>query len=45
MTEFWRERRRAEKAARQERRAMEAEDGGRGRAELSATAPVDDVER
>ncbi len=28
MTEYWRERRKAEKAARQERRAMETEDGG-----------------
>ncbi len=39
MTEFWRERRRAEKAARQERRAAEAEEPG-DVAEPDATEPI-----
>jgi len=37
MTEYWRERRRAEKVARQERRAVEAEDAASGEAENSTT--------
>lgn len=36
MTEFWRERRRAEKVARQERRAMEAEESDTGDSEARA---------
>jgi len=40
MTEFWRERRRAEKAARQERRAAEAEEPGDA-AEPDAAEPMD----
>ena len=38
MTEFWRERRRAEKVARQERRAMEAEESATGELEAGADA-------
>lgn len=40
MTEFWRERRRLEKAARQERRAAELEESARTESDLSAIAPA-----
>lgn len=43
MTEFWRERRRAEKAARQERRAAEAEETARTTTDTSGAEPASDT--
>jgi ribonuclease E len=42
MTEYWRERRRAEKAARQERRALEAEETTVEQAQTPPAAPIDE---